>query len=378
MFLKYQSELQTRYYELLLQVIGALSKLSSDSDIPYLYYRMAEKIFCKAFEAKDLSRSDISIDASKENFGIGLKTFLHKNGSSLEKIAEFNKDRSDWGNLTDLKEIILAISKLRNARLSITEGISGVKIDSMLYHCVTRAESKMFIYETPINLIELDKISGIKKKSDNNIYFNDGIDEYQFNLSKSTLFKRFNIDPIYEIKTEIIEDPFEFLEKIFKERFVNDTKIVNPIVANVFLPLYSYGTNKEHIVPPKSGLNQWNAGGRARNNNEVYIPISSKIHQKYPNFFPKRDEPFTLKLPNNQHIVAKICQDNGKALMSNPNKELGEWLLRTVLKLKEGELLTYERLKEIGIDSVEISKFSDNTFDINFKQLGSFENFMNS
>ena len=82
------------------------------------------------------------------------------------------------------------------------------------------------------------------------------------------------------------------MEKVFKAKFANDIakpyEIVNPIVANVFLPLYSYGRNNEPIVPQKSGLNQWNAGGRVRNKNEVYIPISSKIHKKYPNFLPEK------------------------------------------------------------------------------------------
>ena len=51
-------------------------------------------------------------------------------------------------------------------------------------------------------------------------------------------------------------------------------------------------------------------------------------------------------------LQAKICQENGKALMSNPNKDLGEWLLRKVLKKNVGELVTMDDLNRIGIDSV--------------------------
>ena len=61
--------------------------------------------------------------------------------------------------------------------------------------------------------------------------------------------------------------------------------------------------------------------------------------------------------------------------MSNPNKDLGKWLLRQVLKLKEEELLTYEILEKKGIDSIEISKNIDNSYNINFKTLGSYEEF---
>lgn len=61
--------------------------------------------------------------------------------------------------------------------------------------------------------------------------------------------------------------------------------------------------------------------------------------------------------------------------MSQSNKELGKWVLRDVLKLKEGELLTYDKLQTIGIDSVRIDKISDSEFEINFAKIGSYENF---
>jgi hypothetical protein len=40
----------------------------------------------------------------------------------------------------------------------------------------------------------------------------------------------------------------------------------------------------------RSGLNQWNARGRKRNESEVYIPIPKLIHDKFPNFFPGRQQ----------------------------------------------------------------------------------------
>ncbi len=45
----------------------------------------------------------------------------------------------------------------------------------------------------------------------------------------------------------------------------------------------------------KSGLNQWNAGGRTRNKSEVYIPIPNAIHNNFPNFFPSRNQSFFIK-----------------------------------------------------------------------------------
>lgn len=126
-------------------------------------------------------------------------------------------------------------------------------------------------------------------------------------------------------------------------------------------------------------MNQWNAQGRDRDPDEIYIPIPAWIHKVYPRFFPDRDVPFNLILPDNVKTIlsAKVCQDGSKALMSNPNKSLGKWLLRQVLRLPEGQLLTYDTLIRKDIDSIEISKNSDCNYNINFKKLGTYEEFEN-
>ncbi len=67
---------------------------------------------------------------------------------------------------------------------------------------------------------------------------------------------------------------------------------------------------------------------------------------------------------------SKVCQDNSKALMSFSNRELGQWILRDVLNLKENELLTYNKLQILGIDSVRIDKIDEQEFEINFSKIG--------
>lgn len=139
----------------------------------------------------------------------------------------------------------------------------------------------------------------------------------------------------------------------------------------VILPLYS---EKGGIhVPEKSGLNQWNAYGRPRNYNEVYISIPRFIHEWFSGFFPGRDKIFTLVTNNGKQIFAKVCQDNSKALMSNPNSELGEWILREVLHLKNGQLLTYEMLEEKQIDSVAIEKIDNNCYKVSIAKFNAYE-----
>ena len=61
--------------------------------------------------------------------------------------------------------------------------------------------------------------------------------------------------------------------------------------------------------------------------------------------------------------------------MTNPNKALFDWLLRKVLKLELGEILTYQHLKTLEIDSVKITKIDEENFKIDFTSLNSYKKF---
>ena len=378
MFFSQQPAEYREKYKSLLRATGALSKLFSDSDIPYLYYRASENIFCKAFNAVNLSRSDCSADAKKniegeELFfkGIGIKTFLEGSGTSFQKVAEFNKQKSLYDQYIETPELFIkTIAKLRNNRIGSTMTIHG--ISDMIYHCITRSKNRFKIHEEKMNFINTENITDLSFPEDKTVFdFNDGQDEYKFYVSKSTLFKKFKNTPEDNaFDVNIIDDPYDLIE--------NFNVLYSPIriepKKQVILPLYSPSSLR---VSNRSGLNHWNASGRPRDPNEVYIPVPAKIHQKYPGFFPERDVQFNLKLPNSKTLLAKICQQGNKALMSNPNRDLGKWILRDILKLEEGTLVTYSMLQEIGIDSVEVLKNDDENYEINFKELGTFELFKN-
>jgi len=80
-----------------LKVMAALTLLSSsNATIPFIGYREVENIFCVSFNAHNVSRDDISVDAHINNTGIGLKTFLAS--SPNQKIAEFNKLAKEYRN----------------------------------------------------------------------------------------------------------------------------------------------------------------------------------------------------------------------------------------------------------------------------------------
>ncbi|GMC03605.1 hypothetical protein K5E_23910 [Enterococcus thailandicus] len=112
---------------------------------------------------------------------------------------------------------------------------------------------------------------------------------------------------------------------------------------------------------------------------EMYIPIpeSRKFHDENPDFFgenigtfkngtqklalDKEQRTFTLEfIPSGNKVLAYVNQDNGKGIQSK-NKQgiLGEWILRGVFQLDEYEILTGERLDELGINAIRLTKFDD-------------------
>lgn len=484
---------QREEYELLLTLVGSLSNLFSENFSPFLHYRAHENLFCKAFEAKNLARGDISYDALKDGVGIGLKTFLNGKGKSFQKVAEFNNKSDEIRKLAnDRKKIVHKIAKLRNERLKFAQ--NSTKAEKSFYHLVTRKPGKMNIVEVEMDFIDIDSIKLEKSQPKNTIRFKDDKNDYSFSLSKNTLLQRFDTTEskvIREFSVEILEDPLEYLRsKIIKEevrsevdlkseeslesedqfksekelkpeellngeedfkleeeletevaleleedikaretsknekdlklevsmetredskpekeiKFKEDIKSEKELKSNkkfkldevlkyenddtenyIILPLYSPNTQR---VQEKSGLNQWNAAGRKRNPNEVYIPIPAWIHDKFKGFFEysrvrkfrgesaKHSPSFIVKLPDNTEMKCKVAQQGGKALMSAPNSALGQWILRDVLELKEGQLLTYEKLEDIGIDSVKLTKLSTDSYELDFVETGSYEEFV--
>lgn len=368
MFYSSQKNIDQEQYQQFLSIVGSLSNLFSDSNAPYLYYRIAEKIFCRAFEAEDLSRSDVSADAKKDYLGIGLKTFLSGNNKTFQKVAEFNADRNLYTDLTP-KELIKKVSELRNNRIDFTKNTHN--LEKSIYHCVLRDKGKFKIFEEQMDRVDIENIRNVKANK-SSMVFNDGIHDYSFLLSKSTLTKRFKTENIlFEFDVDILEDPLLELHKCLSKEVVV-AKQEPKIEQTVFLPLYG----RKQTVFEKSGLNQWNAGGRDRHHDEVYIPVPIVIHQLFPDFFPSRYTAFSLKFPDGENVTAKICQENGKALMTQSNRKLGKLLLRDGLKLNIGELATYEKLQLLGIDSVRIDKIRNSEFEINFSKNGSHEEFI--
>ena len=362
-------------------LIASLSRLFSESDVPFLQYRVAERLFCSCMDAEDLSRSDGSFDAKMGKIGVGIKTFQCSGNKKTEKIAEFNSKADELRQLSG-KDLAIRLSELRNLRIQADKDFHG--LESSFYHLVSRTEGKLRIFHAPYESINISRLAGITENS-KSLKFTDGKNHYIFNKSKSTLFKTFILPDekdIVELPVKIIEDPLSQLQACFlnntKTKARSTVKLAfkekAPSYPSVILPLYSTKSKKGE-VPERSGLNQWNAKGRPRDVNEVYIPIPRYIHTHYPGFFPSRDELFNLHLPTGDVFSAKVCQSGSKALMTNPNKAIAEWLLRKVLRIPEKHVATRKNLLEANIDCVEVFKVDEDNFKITQASYGSYETF---
>lgn len=363
----------------MLSVVSKLSRLFSDNTTPYIDYRLVENLFCKYYHAHNDARLCTAYDARIGGLGIGIKTFILGNRHKIEKVAEFNQLRGVL-NKYQGKELARKLAEFRNERIDLS--IRAYGLTDSIYHIVGRRDGQLELFNYPYEHILIDQIGAVKILNNGSISFSDGRHDYSFDNSKSVLKMKF-ITPEESVivPIEILDDPFALLERLIPdmaELATSSSPKWQKGVDYVILPLYSTKGGEKN-VPAKSGLNQWNAAGRPRNPNEVYVPIPIEIHKKFPSFFPSRDTPFQLLLPNGRVMSAKLCQENSKALMSNPNQELGRWLLRDILQLEERELVTMDILDKYGIDSVIIRKLpSPNdeplSYSIDF-QSGAYENY---
>lgn len=410
---KFEFDLQV--YENLLKAVASMSRLYSDNNKAFIHPRFVEKLYIHCSGAKDLSRKDMSFDALLDNdVGVGVKTFITSNpliGKS-EKVAEFTS-QATLGEFEGLDhyEKALKSAELRNNRVSSDANEYSIDINKSIYHCLVRTNDGAIIHEEPYQLVNTagikptdsrgNEIPNFLTSAVGHTYFNDGNSNYCFNRSKNVLFKKFDLRQFNN--SEII--PLEIFDDILK-RILDWTNLgvsqiqllsnsfteqESPLVAGtdyVVLPLYATKNKQKKEVQQSAGINQWNAAGRKRKFGESYIPIPIVIHKKYPDFFPERDHKFKIKLPNGKIISAKVCQENEKALMSDPNTDLCDWLFNiidlskneSVKRFSEKRPFTYQDLEKVGKDSVRVIKVIDKDYqyELESMNLGSFDDFIDN
>ena len=127
------NQLEVEKYLKDLKLVGSLSGLFSDCDIPLLHYRATENLYCADFNATNLARADVSADAKLKSHGIGIKTFTEGNKKTLQKVAEFNSQQSLYNTLTGVDKV-KKVAELRNKRLDFTKTAYG--LNDLIYHCI--------------------------------------------------------------------------------------------------------------------------------------------------------------------------------------------------------------------------------------------------
>lgn len=390
---RFDKEKQNEYTRFL-KIFGALSGLFKDIETgahakkPYLYYRNHEQLYARAFKVEDLTRRDSAFDAlahfGGEKIGVGLKTWFHSGDKSFQKVAEFNKlAKTDiLPLLEEPQKLVKKIGELRNARIMLDKREFGTT--SEIYHYITRSDGQMNILETKYDLVQLDSIKNVKCSSSGSVSFTDGCRNYRFTPNKSTLFEEFNSsdqDIITKVRIEQFDNPFELLDTIV---LAEGDKIEGED-NTLYLPIYSDASG---IVEEKSGFNAWNAKPKTKGSNiprpdfEAYIPIPAWIHKVHDDFFGvdvfdkkaiKNSEGFNLHLPDGRCVIARITQENGKSLQTNPQSVLGKWILKDVLGLQARELLTKKHLDDLGVDSLKITRIDKENFKICLAETNAFE-----
>jgi hypothetical protein len=391
-------------YGELLKAVGAYSRLFSESQTPFFHSRFIEKLYARASGAEDLSRRDMSFDSknSTSGAGIGVKTFIANNltGAKKEKIAEFPKN-AGLGDFKDLtaSQLAFKVSELRNLRVKSDAVEYGIEVSESIYHCLIRVPGKCMVHEETYSLIDLNNLRPVDKNLNpskvwvggkGSTYFTDGSGYYSFNGAKSVLMKRFDFKQGVNGAPVPISISENIFESILQNTLIDSLKasgveMAKKPKADLFVVLPLYSTRGEiKTVPQKSGINQWMAGGRERKFGEAYIPIPAKIHTMYPGFFPDKDVIFRTDLPDGASIQTKVCQDGRKALMSNPNNALCDWLYRLIdgdsavaeKRFSSANPYTYQDLEDVSKDSVKITKIGELHFKLETMPLGSYEDFL--
>lgn len=433
---RFSRQEQYEYIEFL-KIFGALSGLFKDNQEgtnarkPYLYYRNHEQLFARVFNVEDLTRKDSAFDAlavwGDDRIGIGLKTWIHTNDYTYQKVAEFNKLApvviAPLIEKGTPEEVVRKVAELRNERIMLDKRL--YKTGDDVYHFITRDNDVMNIVETPYDLIDLDAIELVK--SDGKTYsFKDKLHNYKFYTSKSVLLEEFDASQgeiIAQIPIEQFEDPFELIRMIqlpveekkdiylgvgdLQQHTISQAIVAegecsfvkeiskqsrnDKIYQEVYLPLYQ-DKKEGRIVSPCSGINIRHSKSKSKGSNiprpeyEIEVRISKWIHYIFPKFFGidalneeeiknEHLNEFDLILPDGRVLRGRIKQQGGKSLQTNPQGALGKWILKDVLGLENREVVTWELLNTLGIDSLKITKIDHKHFKITVAETGAYEKF---
>lgn len=115
-------------------------------------------------------------------------------------------------------------------------------------------------------------------------------------------------------------------------------------------------------TPARSGLNWGQREGR--NPDQAYISVPVEVQKA--EFFPPREDQFTVWADDSTSFIFVVAQDNGKALhTSEDNSQLGSYL-RKRLGVSSGQYVTKDDLLNYGRTDVTFTKLDDDTYYMDF------------
>lgn len=280
-----------------------------------------------------------------------------------------------------------------------------------------------FMDETDLSYTEPDESKRITA-----IFFTDGTHDFKYTPADSTLYMRFNHrekspggDIVHEFEVKHFEDPHAAIMRMLSHEFGIETTpadeespAVDALLTEavevieeepeeyVVFPLFrldKWGDTDAGEVDKKSGLNvrlgkSKNKGSntpRPENEVEIRIPDAREFHEEHPYFFGTSSsgegvsklvrqngkwKPFfdkderTFKLTLTQSGVemdAIITGDGNKQIMSKTSQKiLGGWILSQVFQLAPYEMLTRDKLDELGLDGIKLIKLDEGHIGMEF------------
>lgn len=390
-FFRQKKELRTLYTKRLGEFL-ALSKLFSEKDNLFLDPKILEYIFCTTFSVFRTSKDNMSFDAVTNTEGIAIKTFIRKSAFQFEKVSQFKGKENRIDDSINRRPLLIArhIARLFNERLASSMYLNDVK--GFFFHVILRNKSEFDIAEFPFTRIEAHKVAvdnavpNAKKTKWSIINFSDGQHSFKFSSSDQQLWLNFRNPENLRFKcASKIRRPLDFISRAFVRKLNKENFPGYNEVPFFVLPLYSIDKNNSKYVELCSGINQWNSKPRKnqprRNFFEVYIPFNKNVRTKTGGFFPKKGTPFQLVFPDGQVHAAKITSGDkfGKGIYTNPNRQLGLWLLRNIRgNLKNNIPISYDHLMNFNSDCIIFFKFPRKIYEIFFAPIGFFEEFQAS
>ncbi|MDU4411644.1 MAG: hypothetical protein E7I58_08845, partial [Streptococcus sp.] len=275
-----------------------------------------------------------------------------------------------------------------DSQLHMTFNNKEIIVDTWDVHYV---EDPFYLFDN-LHLLTVDKkapdvletVSWVITDKDGNVEENSGFNGFN---GGSKLAKKGRLPRIVKFqnrfKNELSSEEMAFaiysLEEILLKSWKtkeekNQMKIIREKLVD-----FAYSKNNQDLIKSIEKLVY-------RPVSEVYIPIpeSNHFHAERPDFFgknigtfkprtkklalSKENRTFKLRfLPSGDIIDAYINQDSGKAIQSIDKQDiLGNWILRGVFQLAEREILTAQRLDELEINGIRLSKFKNGEIGIEF------------